>query len=46
MVRDYLNVRATGGAVASFPYRGGLGEGGCFFASFFAPKKVRNKYVK
>ena len=22
---------------------GGLGGGGCFFASFFAPKKVRNK---
>ena len=21
---------------------GGLGGGGCFFASFFAPKKVRN----
>ena len=29
--------------VASSPYRGrpGLGGGGCFFASFFAPKKVR-----
>ena len=25
---------------------GGLGEGGCFFASFFAPKKVRSNNVR
>ena len=29
-------------SITSLPYREGLGLGGCFFASFFAPKKVRN----
>ena len=29
-------------STTSSPYRGRLGGGGCFFASFFAPKKVRN----
>ena len=33
-------------SITSAQYRGRLGGGGCFFASFFAPKKVRSCYDK